>query len=106
MSFLLIENIVYLVYGKIRETTTKTIPEIRATFLSLVSSVFLLPYSFPQDIPPIPNPSHHFGDINKTDQINAIHARISTIINRVRIFFTIKKINMYYTYIFVLKIQL
>jgi len=85
-SFLLIGNIVYLVYGKISAAIRKITPVTTATFLSLFSNVFLLPYSLPQAIPPIPSPSHPFGDINITDPINAIHARISIIIKKVRIF--------------------
>ena len=88
MSFLFIESIVYLVYGKISDTTTNKTPVISAAFLSFVSRVFLLPYSFPPDIHPIPNPKPPFGDISNTDQIKVIHARISTIIKTVRIFFT------------------
>lgn len=91
MSFFFTESIVYLVYGKISATRTNKILEISATFLSLVSRVFLLPYSFPPDIPPIPNPKPPFGDISNTDPINAIHATISTIIKRVRIFLHNKK---------------
>ena len=87
MSFLLIVNpIIYLVYGKISEARRKATPETRANFLSLFSRVFLLPYSLPPAIPPIPNPRPPLGDISKTDQMNAIPARISTIIKRVRIF--------------------
>ncbi|MEI6672097.1 MAG: hypothetical protein WCL02_01735 [bacterium] len=88
--FLLIVIITYLVYGKISDARRKIIPEINAALLSLFSRVFLLPYSFPQAIHPIPSPSHPFGDISKTDPTNVIHARISTIINRVRIFYNNK----------------
>jgi|GEM_PF-1092690 len=90
-SFLLIDIIIYLVYGKKSDTSRKRIPEMRATFLNLFSRVFLLPYSFPPAIQPIPNPSQPFGDISKTDPINTIHAAISTIIKRVRIFYNNKK---------------
>ena len=90
-SFLLIDIIIYLVYGKIRDTTRKISPEISAAFLNLVSSVFLLPYSLPPAIQPIHSPNQPFGDISKTDHINNIHERISTIIKRVRIFFHNKK---------------
>jgi len=76
----------YLVYGKIRDTTRKTIPEAKATFFNLFSRVFLLPYSLPPAIQPIPNPSQPFGDISKTDPINAIHEAIRIIIKKVRIF--------------------
>lgn len=90
ITFFLIDIITYLVYGKISDATRKKIPEISATVFSLFSRVFLLPYSFPQAIPPIPNHNHHLGDISKTDPINTIHERISTIINRVRIFYNNK----------------
>lgn len=85
-SFFLMDIIVYLVYGKTSDAIRNTIPETRATFLSLFSSVFLLPYSFPQAIQPIPKPNPPFGDMSKTDPINAIHARIRRIIKSVRIF--------------------
>ena len=83
--------ITYLVYGKISDTIRKIRPEIRATFFNLFSRVFLLPYSFPQSIPPIPNPSPPFGDMSNTDPINTIPARISAIIKSVRIFYNNKK---------------
>lgn len=79
--------IIYLTYGKTSEETKNTIPEIRATFLSLVSRVFLLPYSLPPAIQPIPNPRPPFGDISKTDPINAIHERINITIKTIRMFF-------------------
>lgn len=90
-SFFLIVIIAYLVYGKISDAIRKRIPETKATFFNLFSRVFLLPYSFPHAIPPIHNPSHPFGDINNTDPMNTIPARISMIIKRVRIFLKNKK---------------
>ena len=86
ISFLLIGIIAYLVYGKMSDASRKRTPETSATFLSLFSRVFLLPYSLTPDIPPIPNPSPPFGDMSKTDPINTIHERISKMIKRVRIF--------------------
>jgi hypothetical protein len=90
-SFLLNVIIDYLVYGKISDAKRKRRPEIKATFFNLFSRVFLLPYSLPPAIQPIPNPSQPFGDISKTDPINAIHAAIITIIKRIRIFYNNKK---------------
>lgn len=94
-SFFLNVIIAYLVYGKISETRRKMIPETRATFLSLFSNVFLLPYSFPQAIPPIPSQSHPFGDIKSTDPMNAIPTSTSTIIKNVRIFYITKNKVIY-----------
>ena len=52
-----------------------------ATFLSLVSNDFLLPYSFPPERPPIPRPIPPLGDIKRTDPTKIIPA---TIINTIR----------------------
>lgn len=90
-SFLLIGIIAYLVYGKISDASKKRTPQTSAAFFNLFSRVFLLPYSFPPAIQPIPSPSQPFGDISKTDPINAIHEMISTIINKARIFYNNKK---------------
>gem|GEM_PF-1916549 len=94
-----------MVYGKISETRRKRTPVTRATFLSLFSSVFLLQYSLPPAIPPIPNPKPPFGDISKTEATKAIHARTSTIIKRVCIFYNNKN-KVVILYISSLKIQL
>lgn len=91
MSFLLMGIIAYLVYGKISDAIRKRTPETSATFLSLFSRVFLLPYSFPPAIQPIPRPNPPFGDISRTDPINTIHERMSKMIKRVRIFYNNKK---------------
>ena len=61
------------------------IPETIATFFTFPSNDILLTYSFPQAIPPIPSPIHHFGDIKRVDPINTIPERIIRIINNVRI---------------------
>jgi hypothetical protein len=76
-----------------RHEKTKMIMETRATFLSLPSRDFLLPYSPAPDIPPIPNPIPPLGDINKTEPINTIPDRIIRIINKVRMS-VYKKINL------------
>ncbi len=98
-SFFLMDIIVYLVYGKTSDAIRNTIPETRATFLSLFSSVFLLPYSFPQAIQPIPKPNPPFGDKcysckDKKDNQERTH------------FFTITKINVAVVYKSVSKMQL
>ncbi len=93
ISFFLNVIITYLVYGKISEERRKIIPATRATFLSLFSRVFLLPYSFPPAIPPIHSPSQPFGDISKTETTNAIPASTSMIIKNIRIFFQYQKIK-------------
>jgi len=72
---------------------TKSTPATIANFLSLVSRDFLLPYSLAPDIPPIPNPIPHFGDIKRTDPTKKTPAKIIRIIRNVRILLLSKKIN-------------
>ena len=72
---------------------TKRMPAMTATFLSLVSRVFLLPYSLAPDIQPIPNQIPHLGDIKRTDPTKTIPATTIKIISNVRMCCNIKKIN-------------
>lgn len=67
-----------------RAEITNTILVTRATFLSVHSIVFLLPYSPALLIHPNPNHSHHFGDIRRTDPMNKAPAMIIAIIIIVR----------------------
>ena len=73
---------------------TNNPPLITAAVLSLPSNDFLLPYSLAPDIPPIPNPMPHLGDINRTDQTKTSPANIIKMIKNVRMVFY-KKVNKY-----------
>lgn len=69
----------------------KITPDTMATFLSLPSSDFLLPYSLAPDIHQIPNPIPPLGDISRTDPTKTIPAKIMRIIRNVRILINKKK---------------
>ena len=86
---------------------TKAIMLIKATFLSVVSIDFLLPYSLELPAPDIPNPKPHLGDISNTDITNNNPDTTNTIIKKVyNILLNINFKTLANWYIFLLFFQL
>ncbi|MEI8091042.1 MAG: hypothetical protein WCG98_02055 [bacterium] len=71
----------------------KITPAAIATFFSLVSKDFLLPYSLAPESHQIPIPIPPFGDMSKTDPTNTIPASIIMMMRNACICFYNKKIN-------------
>ena len=70
-------------YGSTATQATNIIAVMTASFLRVVSTDFLLQYSFPHENHPIHAHSHPFGDIKSTEKTNADQLARSKIIRRV-----------------------